>query len=404
MLPVAAKVAKAAWHVRQARGSGQTPWSGGPWKWLVPLVAVAMLAVGMVMTVVISAAVGGGDGEAEAVEGGVNVAALPPAAVELLPDLQRILAARCPELPAPWLIAEIEVESSWNPRAYSSAGAAGLTQMLRASWAEAIGASPGNWPVGSRPPDSHQVWEPVTHLEYAVPWMCTNLRSITKHVLATGKPITPLQAMAVCHIAGCGRVTASATGFPAPGDAGCGEKCTVEVRTYVDRITALAARYTVLSGGPSLEGAPPPPVPYAGGPTGCDYDDPSSSGCLTGAAAHLVEQVEAGFGRWRWGFACWDRHAWNPTSDHPLGKACDYTVGRIGEFPGEQDTATGWLMAEWLRVHSAALQVKYLIFQGKIWYARRAEAGWTPYNGGGVYDPSDPTGGHYDHVHVSTTQ
>ena len=29
--------------------------------------------------------------------------------------------------------------------------------------------------------------------------------------------------------------------------------------------------------------------------------------------------------------------------------------------------------------------------------------GWRPYTGGGIYDASGPTKGHYDHVHVSTT-
>ena len=98
---------------------------------------------------------------------------------------------------------------------------------------------------------------------------------------------------------------------------------------------------------------------------------------------------------------CWDRHAWNPTSDHPRGKACDFTFGRLGNFPNAGDTARGWSLAQWLRTNAAALHVSYVIWQGRIWSANRAAAGWQAYNGGGVYDPSDPTGGHYDHVHVS---
>jgi hypothetical protein len=31
----------------------------------------------------------------------------------------------------------------------------------------------------------------------------------------------------------------------------------------------------------------------------------------------------------------------------------------------------------------------------------RGDDDWREYTGGGVYDPEDPTGGHYDHVHVS---
>lgn len=399
MLPVAAKVAKAAWAYRQARGAGPGPW----WRWAVPFALVLPLIVAVV-TVVLFSSVFAGDGSAEAGEGVVDVSVIPPAALELLPEVQRILAASCPELPAPWLIAEVEVESSWNPRAYSSAGAAGLTQMLRGSWGEATGGDTRGWPVGERPPDGHPVWEPVTHLEYAVPWMCTNLRTISQHLVATGKTITPLQAMAVCHIAGCSRVTGSATGIPAPGEAGCGARCSEEVRSYVDRITLLAQQYTAAGPGPTVDGLPAPPLPYGGEATGCERADPTSSGCLTGAMAHLYDQTGTAFGRWPWGVACWDRHEWNPSSDHPRGKACDYTVGRIGAFPDEPDLSTGWRLAEWLRAYAPALQVKYVIYQGKIWYASRADRGWTPYGGGGVYDPTDPTGGHYDHIHVSTTR
>lgn len=60
-------------------------------------------------------------------------------------------------------------------------------------------------------------------------------------------------------------------------------------------------------------------------------------------------------------------------------------------------------MAAWLRVHSEALRVKYVIWQGGFWdTSTRDNGGWgTRYTGGGVYDPGDATGGHYDHIHVS---
>ena len=41
------------------------------------------------------------------------------------------------------------------------------------------------------------------------------------------------------------------------------------------------------------------------------------------------------------------------------------------------------------------------IWQGRVWSTARAGQGWRPYTGGGIYDPSDPTGGHFDHIHVS---
>lgn len=34
---------------------------------------------------------------------------------------------------------------------------------------------------------------------------------------------------------------------------------------------------------------------------------------------------------------------------------------------------------------------------GHIWAGEH----WTPYTGGRIYDPTHPTGGHFDHIHVS---
>lgn len=47
--------------------------------------------------------------------------------------------------------------------------------------------------------------------------------------------------------------------------------------------------------------------------------------------------------------------------------------------------------------------MKYVIWQGRFWdTSTRDNGGWgTRYTGGGVYDPGDATGGHYDHIHVS---
>lgn len=142
---------------------------------------------------------------------------------------------------------------------------------------------------------------------------------------------------------------------------------------------------------------------FTGGPSGCIVPDPTGSGgCVTRATAWVLSQVEAQFGRLP--ASCWSRRPNNSTSDHPLGKACDITFGRIGTFPGAADVARGWALAKWLRANAAALRVKYVIWQGRIWSRSYDRAGWRAYDGGGVYDPSSPTGGHYDHVHVSTTE
>lgn len=96
--------------------------------------------------------------------------------------------------------------------------------------------------------------------------------------------------------------------------------------------------------------------------------------------------------------SCWDAHAWNPTSDHPKGRACDVFVGGDSrKVPVAR--AKGDRYANWAIQTAGQTGVHYVIWYGKIWSARTGQ--WKAYNGGGVYDPSDATGGHYDHVHVS---
>jgi hypothetical protein len=142
-------------------------------------------------------------------------------------------------------------------------------------------------------------------------------------------------------------------------------------------------------------------VAFSGSSTGCTVPDPSGTGgCVTPALAYLLRQVSATFPHRP--VSCWDAHAWNPTSDHPKGKACDFTFGTLGVMPGPTDTAAGWQLAKWLRVNAGPLHVAYVIWQGHIWSRSQDAAGWRAYTGGGVYNPAQPTGGHYDHVHVST--
>lgn len=333
---------------------------------------------------------------------GVDAAAVPPLARELLPYLERTLTSSCPDLPALWVVAEVQAESSWNPRAYSPAGAAGLLQMMPGTWVEAGGAG-GSWTTSAGPTSDHPVWDPRTHLRVAVAWMCANLRLVSAHLRATGKPTEVLDALAVCHIAGCSRVTGSATGIPRRGEAGCGTSCVKQITDYLAAIhrwtRAYASPVTGLAGGAAGAGAAP--VAYPGGATGCTIPDPTGTGgCVTGATAWLLQQVAE---RVHQGpVSCWDAHAWNPTSDHPKGKACDYTIGRAGTFPGAADVGRGWVLAQWLRTYARPLHVSYVIWQGRIWSLDRDSEGWRPYSGGGVYDPTDPVGGHYDHVHVST--
>jgi hypothetical protein len=90
----------------------------------------------------------------------------------------------------------------------------------------------GGGPAGGRLGRPH----PEAHLRVAIPWVCANLRAVTAHLAVTGKPTAPLDAMLVCHVAGCPRVTESRTGIPSAGEAGCDERCAGLVRRYLTAV------------------------------------------------------------------------------------------------------------------------------------------------------------------------
>ncbi len=85
------------------------------------------------------------------------------------------------------------------------------------------------------------------------------------------------------------------------------------------------------------------------------------------------------------------------TSNHNTGNALDCTISNaIGTYPTATQKAQGWKLAEWLKQYAVRLQVRYVIWDGKIWSVARSSEGWRTYTGG-----SGVTDGHYDHVHVS---
>ncbi|MCG8925252.1 peptidase inhibitor family I36 protein [Lentzea sp. CC55] len=85
------------------------------------------------------------------------------------------------------------------------------------------------------------------------------------------------------------------------------------------------------------------------------------------------------------------------TSNHNTGNALDCTISNaIGTYPTAAQKAQGWKLAYWLQKHAGKLDVRYVIWQGKIWSVARASEGWRNYTAG-----TGVTAGHYDHVHVS---
>jgi septal ring factor EnvC (AmiA/AmiB activator) len=86
----------------------------------------------------------------------------------------------------------------------------------------------------------------------------------------------------------------------------------------------------------------------------------------------------------------WRPYGSVPGSDHPRGRAIDVMTW--------SNRSLGWRIATWAAGNAWALDVKYVIFNGRIWTRSR---GWHGYR-----HPSDPcncnpTLRHDDHVHIS---
>ena len=87
-----------------------------------------------------------------------------------------------------------------------------------------------------------------------------------------------------------------------------------------------------------------------------------------------------------------------PGSAHYEGRAVDVFVRPISP----RNKTRGWAMAQYLVAHAERLEIDTVIFDGRIWTARRAGQGWRD------YEP-DTSGRsravaaileHRDHVHV----
>jgi len=83
-----------------------------------------------------------------------------------------------------------------------------------------------------------------------------------------------------------------------------------------------------------------------------------------------------------------------PGSDHPHGRAIDVMVG----YPSSDGRALGWRIATWASGNAWALDVTYVIFNGRIWTPGR---GWHGYQHPADPCNCNPTLRHDDHVHIS---
>jgi septal ring factor EnvC (AmiA/AmiB activator) len=135
------------------------------------------------------------------------------------------------------------------------------------------------------------------------------------------------------------------------------------------------------------------------GPTILHEDKPGPAGPSAASYQRLTPTAKRLYGLVT---RIFDIHAiggWRPSgsvpgSDHPRGRALDVFVS----YPSAQGRALGWRVANWAADNAWALELKYVIFNGRIW---TGDQGWHAYR-----HPSDPcscnpTLRHDDHVHIS---
>ena len=141
------------------------------------------------------------------------------------------------------------------------------------------------------------------------------------------------------------------------------------------------------------------PGTFPGGDPDAMVDDPTTDGQITVRMAYIMAEAKTAFPDTSW--SCYSPRP-GQKSEHSLGRACDITFGnQIATRPTPSQLEAGWEVTNWMKEHAETLGVQYLIWQGRIWSLARDSEGWRPYNGGGMHDPTDITGGHYDHLHVS---
>jgi hypothetical protein len=154
---------------------------------------------------------------------------------------------------------------------------------------------------------------------------------------------------------------------------------------YVKKVLQIASSYAALARSPTVRPTSPPVGKFVG-PNTPSYQK------LTPTAKRLYATVVQTFkvtsiGGWR---AVGSVEG----SDHPYGRAIDVMIG----YPSAQGRVLGWRIAQWAVAKAEAFDVKYVIFNGRIWTRSQ---GWHGYR-----HPSDacncnPTLRHDDHVHIS---
>ncbi|MBD0292645.1 MAG: hypothetical protein ICV70_03595 [Jiangellaceae bacterium] len=87
-------------------------------------------------------------------------------------------------------------------------------------------------------------------------------------------------------------------------------------------------------------------------------------------------------------------------SAHYDGRALDVF---FREYDDPQVRRSGWVVAHWLVANADRLGLATVIYDARIWTARRSSEGWRPYTHPSG-DATNPTLQHLDHVHVDVAR
>ena len=126
---------------------------------------------------------------------------------------------------------------------------------------------------------------------------------------------------------------------------------------------------------------------------GCTVRDPTPTGrCVSPRTLHAYSEVRlAGYTRYT---SCFRSGG---SGEHPLGKACDFSVFPSGTFVGSgaggEAKTYGDKLAGWFVANASRLGVLYVIWYQQIWHPG---TGWRSYGG-----CCDPASRHTNHVHLS---
>ena len=170
-------------------------------------------------------------------------------------------------------------------------------------------------------------------------------------------------------------------------------------------LTMLVVLFLVVSMGTSVLGSQPPRRAGARAPARAPAADPApprdwrfvgpdspSYQRLTPTAQDLYAVMREIFGIRSVGG--WRETGSVAASDHPKGRAIDAMVG----YPSPKGRVKGWRIAKWAVANAKTFDIKYVIFNGRIWTRSR---GWHGYRHPADPCNCNPTLRHDDHVHIS---